>query len=120
VGFWRVVGLISGTSMDGIDVAAAEMRVASGVVELRPLGHSEIPYPVELRDRLVAALPPGACTAGELCALDTEVGQAFAQAAVHGVRELGDGSADLVSSLGHTLYHWVDGGSVRGTLQLGQ
>lgn len=115
-----MIGLLSGTSMDGIDVAAAEIRLDSGVVQLRPLGHTETEYPADLRHRLVAALPPGTCDAGELCALDTQVGQAFADAAVRGIHGLAGGSADLVASLGQTLFHWVDGGRARGTLQLGQ
>jgi anhydro-N-acetylmuramic acid kinase len=116
----RVIGLISGTSMDGIDVAAVELRLAGGTVELDPLGHREVPYPNGLRDELLAALPPGDCTAERLCRLDTEIGQAFAAAAQGALADLMDGTADLVASLGQTIYHWVDGGRCRGTLQLGQ
>ncbi|MYS53955.1 anhydro-N-acetylmuramic acid kinase, partial [Streptomyces sp. SID6013] len=46
--------------------------------------------------------------------------QAFADVAVRAVRELCGGGADLVVSHGQTMYHWVEEGSVRGTLQLGQ
>ncbi len=123
----RVVGLISGTSMDGIDVAVAELRpAAAGELQLSPLGCTELPYPPRLRERLLAALPPQPCDARELCVLDTEVGRAFARAAEQGIAEFGP--ADLVASLGQTLYHWVDGeggrgvdgGRARGTFQLGQ
>jgi anhydro-N-acetylmuramic acid kinase len=55
-----------------------------------------------------------------VCALDTGVGQAFADAAGRALRELCDGTADLVVSHGQTMYHWVEDGTVRGTLQLGQ
>ncbi|MCA1188904.1 anhydro-N-acetylmuramic acid kinase [Saccharopolyspora sp. 6T] len=116
---WRVLGLLSGTSMDGIDVAAAELSTAGdGVVELRPLGFAEVPYPPALRERLQAALPPAAVDAREFCVLDTEVGRAFADAARHGLAEFG--GADLISSLGQTLYHWVEDGRARGTTQLGR
>jgi anhydro-N-acetylmuramic acid kinase len=120
VDFRRVIGLISGTSMDGIDVAAADLRLNHDTLEVRPLGHSAIDYPQGLGSRLVAALPSANCTARELCMLDTEVGRSFATAARHGMDELAGGRADLVASLGQTLYHWVQDGRAHGTLQLGQ
>lgn len=117
---FRVLGLISGTSVDGIDVAAADLRAEDGTVVLTPLGELDVPYPEPLREALLAALPPNPCTAGELTRLDTGVGQAFADAALRGAVELASGTADLVASLGQTVFHWVEDGAVRGTLQLGQ
>jgi anhydro-N-acetylmuramic acid kinase len=115
-----VIGLLSGTSMDGVDVAVAELRLNGDTVDLTPCGHTEMPLPDGLRARLLAALPPNSCTAEELCRLDTEVGQAFANAAADALADIADGHADLVASLGQTLYHWVDGGHALGTLQVGQ
>jgi anhydro-N-acetylmuramic acid kinase len=117
-----VIGLLSGTSMDGVDVAAAELRVIDETIELRPLGHAEVPFPNGLRNALLSALPPRASTAEDLCRLDTEVGQAFADTAANALTDLADGRADLVASLGQTLYHWVDPGDghALGTLQIGQ
>ena len=112
------MGLLSGTSMDGIDVAAAELRLSGDAIELRPLGSSTLDYPAELRDELLAALPPGRCDAETLCRLDTLVGQRFAEAARLGV-ELA-GRAELIASLGQTIFHWVSGGRALGTLQIGQ
>lgn len=106
--------------MDGIDVAAAALCLDGDTAELQPLGHTELPYPESLRQRLLAALPPGDCGAQELCVLDTLVGQSFAEAAQHGIDEIAGGQADLVGSLGQTLYHWVEDGHALGTLQLGQ
>ncbi|MGW1676744.1 anhydro-N-acetylmuramic acid kinase [Saccharopolyspora sp. NPDC002376] len=117
--WWRVLGLISGTSMDGVDVAAAELRLDGDALELRPLGSTTVTYPPDLHRDLLAALPPGECSAAELCRLDTLVGQHFAAAANAGL-ELADGRADLVASLGQTLYHWIEDGQARGTLQIGQ
>ncbi|WP_370950386.1 anhydro-N-acetylmuramic acid kinase [Amycolatopsis sp. cg5] len=116
----RVVGLISGTSIDGIDVAAAELRVDGDLVELVPLGHRELEYPEGLRTDLLAALPPKQCSAAMLTQLDTRVGQAFAEAARIGVNRLAGGHAHVVASLGQTVYHWVENGVAHGTLQLGQ
>ncbi|WP_188986270.1 anhydro-N-acetylmuramic acid kinase [Saccharopolyspora thermophila] len=115
-----MLGLISGTSMDGVDVAAVELRLDGDTIACRSLGHDVVPYPTALREQLLAALPPAQCSPAQLCRLDTLVGQAFATAALVGV-ELAGGHADLVASLGQTLYHWVEpDGTARGTLQIGQ
>ncbi|NIJ13613.1 anhydro-N-acetylmuramic acid kinase [Saccharomonospora amisosensis] len=116
----RVVGLISGTSVDGIDVAVAEFYRDGDQLVLDPLGALEFDYPADLREELHAALPPSGCDAYTLTRLDTLVGQAFAEAADTGVRRLALGRAHLVASLGQTLYHWVERGTALGTLQLGR
>ncbi|MGH9246913.1 MAG: anhydro-N-acetylmuramic acid kinase [Acidimicrobiales bacterium] len=117
----RVVGLISGTSTDGIDAAVADLEISADVIELRPLGSTTVPYEPALRDALAAVLPPATTTAEELCRLDTLIGRAFADAARLALANLASGTADLVASHGQTIYHWVDaGGRVLGTLQVGQ
>jgi anhydro-N-acetylmuramic acid kinase len=115
-----VIGMISGTSVDAIDVAAARFDWQDDTLVLHPLGHREVAWPEATKRRLLAALPPAPVTMGEVCALDVLVGEAFADAAVLGVRELAGGRADLVSSHGQNVFHWVEGGRARGTLQLGQ
>jgi anhydro-N-acetylmuramic acid kinase len=114
--------MISGTSMDGIDVAAADLRFGpDDTVELHPLGATSREYPSALRAALGATLPPASTTAEEICRLDTLVGQAFATAASSAVDELGAGAIDLIVSHGQTIFHWVDDeGRARGTLQVGQ
>ncbi len=117
----RVVGMISGTSMDGIDVAVADLELRDGAVELRPVGATSMPYAPDLRLRLAAVLPPATTTAAEVCQLDNLVGQAFADAARFAIKELASGVADLVVSHGQTVYHWLaDDGHALGTLQIGQ
>ncbi|GGL93290.1 anhydro-N-acetylmuramic acid kinase [Streptomyces fumigatiscleroticus] len=115
----RVIGLMSGTSYDAIDAAAADLALDGDTLTLRPLGHLAVPCPDGLRDLITAALPPAATTTQAICALDTGIGQAFASAAGRALRELCDGAADLVVSHGQTVHHWVEDGTVRGTLQLG-
>jgi anhydro-N-acetylmuramic acid kinase len=113
----RVVGLMSGTSHDAV---AAEITLRDTVIRVRIAGRLSRPYPPELRRDLLATLPPGATDMAAVCALDTAIGQAFAAAADAAIREFFDGEADLVASHGQTVYHWVDDGTVCGTLQLGQ
>jgi anhydro-N-acetylmuramic acid kinase len=109
-----VIGLMSGTSMDGIDVAAADLLLEAGVLSLSPLAHNTIAYSPELRSALGAALPPAAATAETWCRLDNLVGQEFAAAAT----SLGI-EPELVVSHGQTVFHWVVDGQVKGTLQIG-
>jgi anhydro-N-acetylmuramic acid kinase len=115
-----VLGLISGTSVDAIDVAAAELGWEGDTVTLRALGHAERPWPEAVRARLLAALPPAPCSAEALCQLDALAGEAFAEAAAWGNAGLAGGRAALVASHGQTVFHWVEGGRARGTLQVGQ
>lgn len=109
-----VIGLMSGTSMDGIDVAAADLHLEGDVLTLSPLAHNTIAYSPELRSALGAALAPAATTAEAWCRLDNMVGQEFAAAAT----SLGI-EPELVVSHGQTMFHWVAKGEVRGTLQIG-
>jgi len=116
----RVVGLMSGTSYDAIDAAAADLRLDGDRMVLTPLGMLSQPYPSSLRDMLASSLPPASTSMEHVCRLDTGIGQAFADVAQRAVDELCGGYADLIVSHGQTVFHWVDGDAVRGTLQLGQ
>ncbi|MBO0837612.1 MAG: anhydro-N-acetylmuramic acid kinase [Actinobacteria bacterium] len=116
----RVLGLISGTSFDAIEVAAADFELEGDTLHCNLLGAESRPYPPSLRDRIAAALPPAATTVAEICELDTLIGQAFAEAAASADRSLCDRRAELVCSHGQTVFHWVGEGRALGTLQLGQ
>src|SRR5690349_19805038 len=79
--FMRVIGLMSGTSYDAIDAAAADIRIDGDTLVLTPLGMVSEPYSGELRAAVAAAVPPASTTVGQICQLDTEIGQAFAAVA---------------------------------------
>lgn len=116
---WTVIGMLSGTSHDAVDAAVGVFRFAGRDLELRPLGlHSE-PYPEPLREELTGCLPPARVTMEAVCRLDTRLGRFFGQVAARADAALAGGESDLVVSHGQTVHHWVDGGTARGTLQLG-
>ncbi|GGK60454.1 anhydro-N-acetylmuramic acid kinase [Ornithinimicrobium pekingense] len=116
-----VLGMGSGTSVDGVDVAVLELGLVDGTVEARVLGTRSHPYDPALRSAVLAAFPPGRVGMQEVCRLDTRLGQAFAEAAVATARAvLGDRPVDLAASHGQTVFHDVVEGRVAGTLQLGQ
>ena len=117
-----VVGVISGTSFDAVDAAAARFSMNSSKITMHLLGTGSTPLAADLRARLAGCLPPSTTTVEEICKLNTELGQLFGAAAKRQVDALPAGTAvDLVVSHGQTVYHWVDpGGHALGTLQLGQ
>jgi anhydro-N-acetylmuramic acid kinase len=116
----RVLGCMSGTSVDGIDVACADLELDGEELSLVYRGILSTPFENALRERIVAALPPGQPGAGELCQLHAELGSAYAGAFVAAASELAAGHADLAVLHGQTFFHWVDdAGRALGTLQLG-
>ena len=111
------VGLMSGTSVDGID--AVVVRFGEQTVNLLA-AHSH-PYPAPLRERLLEAIRhPAGTTIDEIGALETEVGEAFRDAAL-AVKEMsGQRRSDIkaIGSHGQTLRHQPDG-RPRFTVQVG-
>ncbi|WP_026196828.1 anhydro-N-acetylmuramic acid kinase [Sciscionella marina] len=110
----RVLGMQSGTSMDGVDAAVLEIEPVAEGIELRLGASRTVPYPDWLRAELGSAVAGAALDARTLCLLDTELGKVFGSIAAEFDR------VDLVASMGQTLYHLVEDGKTRGTLQLGQ
>lgn len=100
----RYIGLISGTSMDGID--AVMVRIGErGVSTEAGLTH---PYPADLRRRLHEhILPDARLSLHDIASLDIEVGEAFA-AAAHAVMSAGQRQAAAITAIGshgQTLRH---------------
>src|SRR5579875_3982331 len=111
---------MSGTSVDGIDVAGADLELAGTELRCRYLGCVGLPFAAPLRAEIIAVLPPGRPGAREVCVLHTRLGDAYATAFARTQRELAGGAADLAVLHGQTVYHWVDAeGRAQGTLQLG-
>ncbi len=90
------VGLISGTSMDGIDAALVEF----GDHRCNVLATLAAPYPHELRDKLIsAAQSPADCTVDMIGHMDQWVGECFRDAAI-ALLEKQAVSSDLVNAIG--------------------
>jgi anhydro-N-acetylmuramic acid kinase len=115
----RVIGMISGTSYDGVDAAALDLTLDGTTLQAADLGLLSVPMPAQLRADIAATLPPAGTTLEQVCRLDAQLGQLFADVATRACAELADGQADLVVSHGQTVFHWVADGAAQGTLQLG-
>ncbi|HYZ16939.1 MAG TPA: anhydro-N-acetylmuramic acid kinase [Candidatus Acidoferrum sp.] len=109
----RIAGVLSGTSLDGIDVAICEIAAHGEGVRARCERFATVPFEERLRARIVAAYPPAPVGALEVSALHAAIGAAFGDA----VRSVaGDLALDAIGSHGVTLAH--DDGA-RETLQIG-
>jgi len=109
-----IAGVLSGTSLDGIDVAVCDVRSDGGAgVRVRCERFATVPFDARLRERILAAMPPAATEALAISALHAAIGEAFGDA-VRGVA--GDAPLDAVASHGVTIAH---DGDARHTLQLG-
>ncbi len=100
----RIVGLISGTSADGVDAALVEVEGAGESLRTRLLDFACRPYPPLLRSRVVAA---GEAGVPELLALHYELGEFFAEAAravIEPARRRGL-AVHLIGSHGQTARH---------------
>ena len=100
-----VLGLNSGTSADGIDATACEIRGRGTAMRVRVIGHTATRYPDDLRERLLAVMAPAKTRTEDICRLHTAIGQAFARAALRAKRKLGLGRVDLIGSHGQTICH---------------
>lgn len=104
----RVIGLISGTSVDGIDAALVEVAGATDDLQINLINAATYPYPESLRSQILAVCAGEPLSMEAVAALDDRIAQTFAQAALQ--IQAGLPPADLIGSHGQTVYHRPPGG----------
>jgi len=98
-----VVGLISGTSVDGIDAALVNITGRTEDIQVELLAANTYPYPTELQAQILAACKGEAFSIPQLAALDDAIALCFAQAAQN--IQAGHPPAELIGSHGQTVFH---------------
>ncbi|SKB13514.1 Anhydro-N-acetylmuramic acid kinase [Planktothrix sp. PCC 11201] len=115
----RVIGLISGTSVDGIDGALVEISGFPGDWQLEFLAGTTFPYPVELRSQILDLCGGKPLSMPELAELDDAIATVFAHAAL--TLQQSCEPAELIGSHGQTVFHRPPQGNQLGySLQLGR
>lgn len=117
----RILGLMSGTSADGVDAALVEWPDQGDPQPFRLIAYRERSFEAELQariHRLAAAEVPGKDALAELAALDTLLADRFAEAALELLREAGVPVASVraVASHGQTVAHHPEAAA---SLQIG-
>lgn len=118
----KAIGLMSGTSADGVDAALVELHASDGRVSL--LGYCEVPFPAAVRREILSLCESGRVDA--ICRMDAALGEWFAEAALRVCEQAGIGAEeiDVIGSHGQTIHHLPAlgqsaGKRVRSTLQIG-
>ncbi len=118
-----IIGLMSGTSADGIDAALCDISGKPPRLSARIVKTLGISYPPEMQARILRACQPSTGQVDELCRLNAALGEQFADAALRVIAaaDLRPEDVALIGSHGQTVWHDVDtAGQVTSTLQLGE
>jgi len=102
-----VVGLISGTSTDGIDAALVRLNGPAAKPRVRMLAFVDHPYPPVIRQRLMNIAAGQAVTAGEISEVNFLLGGLFGEAALKVCRRAGISPkrVAVIGSHGQTIFH---------------
>ena len=118
-----VIGLMSGTSVDGIDACLAKINTDLSFEIINSLVWE---YPENIRQNIFKIFENKA-SLDEICWMNFVIGEYFAQAALEVIKKVGTTpqEVDLIGSHGQTIYHkpvdeYINGLNKKSTLQIGE
>lgn len=118
------VGLMSGTSLDGIDAVLCEITGTGKDTEISQLAFETYPIPESIKKKIEACAANEPIEVAKLTSLNFELGNLFAEAVLDLCQAYGlpMNELDFVASHGQTLYHQPDGKDeyLPSTLQVGE
>jgi len=123
----RVLGMMSGTSADGIDVALVRISGAPPAIAAKFEGHHHVRFPASVREAILRLANGATTTTAEISQLNFLVGEEFARAAIAACKKwrVPLRQISLIGSHGQTIFHQgvaagFLGRSVASTLQIGE
>lgn len=121
-----VIGLMSGTSLDGVDAAVVKVEGSGLETKAELVGYTTLPYDDRVREKLKELCSVEHSDVAKVCGMNFCIAERFADAAVRAAKEAGltMDEIDLISSHGQTVWHIPkadgrDWSLVPSTLQIG-
>ncbi|WP_094701109.1 anhydro-N-acetylmuramic acid kinase AnmK [Brevibacillus laterosporus] len=119
-----VIGLMSGTSLDGIDVALVDIQGKGYDSQVKLLDFMTLPFAQSVREEIVDSLSLDRSNVQLICSLNFKLGELFADAveAICRRNQLDSTSVSVIGSHGQTIYHQPQSNRqyVASTLQIGE
>lgn len=102
-----IIGLMSGTSVDGIDAAIVEIRGHGLETAVDLIAFETFPFPPEVPQRILALCQPDTGRVDDICEMNFYIGHLFAEAVKHILQKSGMSANDiaLIGSHGQTIHH---------------
>ena len=102
-----IIGLMSGTSVDGIDAAIVEIRGHRLETAVDLIAFETFPFPPGVPQRILALCQPDTGRVDDICEMNFYIGHLFAEAVKHILRKSGMHARDiaLIGSHGQTIHH---------------
>ena len=119
-----VVGLMSGTSADGVDAVLTRITGSGTDTKVEQRGFYFEPFDVPTRQAILDMCTGEQGGSREVCLLGTHLGKLYARAVRELLKQTNTERIDLIGTHGQTVYHIPEdtpylGGTIRGTLQIG-
>lgn len=123
------IGLLSGTSVDGIDAVIVKIKGYGNRTKLEVIDFQTCPIPVEVKKAVLKNSYDKSARVSEICRLNSILGILFSKAAIkickkNGLLNNGKVFVDFIGSHGQTIHHLPDKGMfaghrIKSTLQIG-
>lgn len=119
-----IAGVMSGTSLDGIDVALVRIEGSGVESKVKPIHFTTVPFCNDMKNEIQQALSIENSNVQLICSLNFKLGLCFAGAVKEVCKEAKFplGQLDVIGSHGQTIYHQPkqDGTMIPSTLQIGE
>lgn len=121
-----VIGLMSGTSLDGIDASIVRIIESDAEIQVESVHFSTLPFSKEIKEKILHLCDPQKARIEDISSMNMLLGELFAEASLKVIKEAGLTKEDilLISSHGQTIFHQpepvlIHGKEISSTLQIG-
>ncbi len=103
----KVIGLMSGTSMDGLDIALCEISGAGSSLQLKLIQAATVSYKEDARQNILSIFSKETVSLEKLCLIHPWLGKLHAKMILETLKAWGISPTeiDLIASHGQTIYH---------------